>query len=214
MEDRETGKMNKKQYAFYYDSSRCSGCKTCQVACKDKNNLDSGILWRRVYEVNFGEWTKRGNAWLCSVKAYNMSISCNHCEDPICVKSCPTKAMYKGEDGIVLIDEKRCIGCRYCEWACPYGAPQYNKSKGIMSKCTLCFDYIEEGKLPVCVSSCPMRALDFGEQNEIREKYGADCEVYPLPQAEITKPSITITPHKDAATTGSKDAYINNKEEV
>jgi Fe-S-cluster-containing dehydrogenase component len=122
--------------------------------------------------------------------------------------------MYKREDGIVLIDEKRCIGCRYCEWACPYGAPQYNKSKGIMSKCTLCYDYIEEGILPVCVSSCPMRALDFGDQNEIREKYGTDCEVYPLPNAGLTKPSITITPHKDATATGSKDAYINNKEEV
>lgn len=204
----------KKQYAFYYDSSRCSGCKTCQVACKDKHNLEVGVLWRRVYEVTSGEWVKSGNAWINDVHAYNMSVSCNHCEDPICVKNCPTTAMHKRKDGIVLVDEKKCIGCRYCEWACPYGAPQYDEKKGVMSKCSFCSDYLEDGKPPACVSACPMRVLDFGELSDLQKKYGKHNDVYPLPSSDITKPSVVINPHKDASSSGSDIAKVNNKEEV
>lgn len=206
--------MMKKQYAFYYDSSRCSGCKTCQVACKDKNNLEVGMLWRRVYEVNSGEWTKCGNAWVNNIRAYNISLSCNHCEDPICVKNCPTRAMHKRKDGIVLIYDTKCIGCRYCEWACPYGAPRYDEAKGVMSKCTFCEDYIDEGKTPACVAACPMRVLDFGELKELRKKYGSENEIFPLAVSVITNPSIVIKPHKDAFKAESDAAMINNKEEV
>lgn len=204
----------KKQFAFYYDSSRCSGCKTCQVACKDKHNLPVGILWRRVYEINSGDWTKQGNAWTNNVKAYNISLSCNHCEDPICVKNCPTGAMNKRKDGIVLIDAKRCIGCKYCQWSCPYGAPQYNEVEGVMSKCTFCLDYITERKPPACVSACPMRAIDFGNLEEIQKKYGLRNDIYPMPMANITRPAVVITPHKDAVSSGTNTAIINNKEEV
>ena len=204
----------KNQYTFFYDSSRCSGCKACQIACKDKHNLEVGNLWRRVYEVNSGNWIKQGNAWTHNIQAYNMSLSCNHCEDPICVKVCPTTAMHKRENGIVLVDENKCIGCRYCEWACPYGAPQYNIIKGIMSKCSFCEDYLEEGKPPACVAACSMRVLDFGDQKEIREKYGIENEFYPLPKSGITKPAITITPHKDAMNTDDASAIVNNWEEL
>ncbi|MGE5679304.1 MAG: DMSO/selenate family reductase complex B subunit [Bacillota bacterium] len=204
----------KKQYAFFYDSSNCSGCKACQAACKDKNNLEVGVLWRRVYEVNSGGWTKRGDAWINEVKAYNISVSCNHCEDPLCVKNCPTNAMHKRKDGVVLVDEKKCIGCRYCEWACPYGAPQYDEKIGVMSKCTMCEDYIEEEKSPACVAACPMRALDFGEKKEIQKKYGTESEFYPLPSSDMTKPSVVIKAHKDASSTDDSNAWINNKEEV
>ena len=148
----------KKQFAFYFDSASCSGCKTCQAACKDKYNLEVGILWRRIYEITGGDWKKEGHAWRPNLFAYNVSISCNHCEDAICIKNCPTAAMHKRKDGIVHVDESKCIGCRYCEWACPFGAPQYDAERGVMSKCTLCSDYLEEDKLPVCVSACPMRA--------------------------------------------------------
>ena len=85
-----------KQYAFYINSSACSGCKTCQVACKDKHDLDVGILWRRVYEVSGGDWIQDGDAWTPNVFAYYVSISCNQCEEPICVSSCPTKALACG----------------------------------------------------------------------------------------------------------------------
>ena len=72
-----------KQYAFYFDSAKCSGCKTCQIACKDKNNLGLGILWRRVYEVSKGEWKDSSGAWSQNIMTYNLSLACNHCEDPI-----------------------------------------------------------------------------------------------------------------------------------
>ena len=114
------------QYGFHMNSSACAGCKTCQVACKDKHDLDLGIRWRRVYEVSGGDWVQDGPAWLPNVFAYNLSISCNHCKNPVCVSVCPTQAMHKRKDGIVAIDQDKCIGCRYCEWACPYGAPQYD----------------------------------------------------------------------------------------
>ncbi len=204
----------KKQYAFYVDTRHCSGCKTCQAACIDKNNLNRGVLWRRVYEINEGDWIQKGNAWIHKISAYNVSISCNHCDDPLCVKNCPTTAMHKDKNGIVSVDENKCIGCRYCEWSCPYGAPKYDESKGVMSKCNLCADFLEEGKSPACVAACPMRVLDFGELNELQKKYGIVNEIYPLPVSGITNPSIVITPHKDAMESKSRNAIINNREEV
>jgi anaerobic dimethyl sulfoxide reductase subunit B (iron-sulfur subunit) len=184
------------------------------VACKDKNNLELGVRWRRVYEVGSGGWTKKGDAWIHDVKAYNMSISCNHCERPICVDVCPTKAMAKNKAGIVLVDEKRCIGCKYCSWACPYGAPQYDQTRGVMGKCDFCIDYVEDGRNPSCVDSCPMRALDFGELSEMKKKYGEGNEFFPLPQAKYTEPALVITPHKDASDANDSSAEIQNKEEV
>jgi len=147
------------------------------------------------------------------VHAYNISMACNHCEDPICVKTCPTKAMYKRKDGIVLVDENKCIGCRYCEWACPYGSLQYDSDKGVMTKCTLCYDYIDEGKNPSCVDACPMRVLEFGELKELKKKYGDVAEIYPLPKKEITKPAIVINLHKDSLKFSVKMSVVN-KEEV
>lgn len=204
----------KKQYAFYFDSTGCSGCKACQAACKDKNNLEAGVLWRRVYEVTGGEWEREGNAWKPNIFAYNISMSCNHCENAICVKSCPTKAMHKVKNGLVLVDESKCIGCRYCEWACPYGAPQYDEIKGVMSKCNFCYDFIEDDKNPACVSACPMRTLEFGELSELKKKYGDKEKIFPLPEFGETKPSVIINPHPKAAECGSLAAIINNKEEV
>ena len=187
-----------KRLAFYFDSSSCSGCKTCQMACKDKNDLGPGQVWRRVYEVSGGGWTKQGPTWRQDVFAYNLSMSCNHCENPICVKNCPTKALHKREDGIVQIDQKLCIGCKYCAWVCPYGAPQFDPAKGVMGKCDFCADYIDEGKNPSCVDACPMRALDFGDYAELLLKYGPCDHIYPLPDASITEPSACIKAHPNA----------------
>lgn len=204
----------KKQYAFYFDSSNCSGCKTCQAACIDKNNLERGVLWRRVYEINDGEWIKKGNAWIHNISAYNVSMSCNHCDNPVCVKNCPTTAMHKTKDGIVAVDENKCIGCRYCEWSCPYGAPKYDESKGVMSKCNFCIDFLEEGKSPACVAACPMRVLDFGEVKELQKKYNVNKTIYPLPDENITEPNFILNPHRDARERRSLKAVINNREEV
>ncbi len=204
------------QLGFYIDTSSCSGCKTCQVACKDKNNLSQGILWRRVYEVSGGSWEQKSEGgWKPNVSTYNLSISCNHCEDPGCVKACPTKALEKNpENGLVTIDPDKCVGCRYCEWACPYGALQFDRDSGIMTKCDFCIDYLEVGNPPSCVASCPMRALDFGELSELRKKHGDLSKVYPIPDPKITKPALVIKPHPESLTAESNKAIIANVEEV
>ena len=203
-----------RQYAFYFDSSACSGCKACQAACKDKHNLPVGLLWRRVYEVAGGAWTRRGAAWVSTVFAYNVSLACNHCERPICVEVCPARAYTKRSDGIVVLDEEKCIGCRYCSWACPYGAPQYDEQAGHMTKCDLCADNLDAGLPPACVAACPLRALDFGERAELEARYGTVHIVYPLPDADLTQPALVMTPHQDAARAAHEPAWIGNREEV
>ena len=185
-----------KQWAFYFDSSTCSGCKTCQIACKDKHDLPVGIRWRNVYEVAGGDWEQKDGNWISTIRSYHISMACNHCKDPICMKQCPNNAIYKTEEGLVLIDEDRCMGCKYCQWACPYGALHLNPSTGKMTKCTMCADYIAEGKQPSCVAACPMRVLEFGDYEELKQKYGNESEIYPLPSAHYTKPSVIIKPHQ------------------
>lgn len=190
------------QLAFFFDSNSCSGCKTCQIACKDKNDLPLGVLWRRVYEVTGGDWVPCGKVWQQHITAYNLSMSCNHCQEPVCLKNCPTGAISKRDDGIVEIDPNRCVGCKYCQWVCPYGAPQFNPEKGVMTKCNLCADYVSQGKNPSCVDACPMRALDFGEYNELVEKYGDRGDIFPLPDRGLTQPSILVNPHRAQGKTG------------
>jgi anaerobic dimethyl sulfoxide reductase subunit B (iron-sulfur subunit) len=131
-----------------------------------------------------------------------------HCQNPLCVEVCPAGGITKREDGIVLIDQEACIGCRYCEWACPYGAPQFDEEVGVMTKCTLCSDLLDKGQNPACVDACVMRALDFGELDELRAKYGDVDAIEPLPRANITNPSIVITPHRDAEMSGSGTGRI------
>ncbi len=108
-----------------------------------------------------------------------------HCQDPVCVNVCPTTAMSKDENGIVSVDADKCIGCRYCEWACPYGAPQFNEAAGVMTKCNMCQDLVAEGGNPACVDACPMRALEFGDIEELQAKYGTLDGIAPLPSGEI-----------------------------
>ncbi len=202
------------QLAFHFDASACSGCKTCQVACKDKHNSPMGVRWRRVYEVCGGEWTKQGAAWVPDLKAYHISMACNHCQEPICLDACPNKAIIKNEQGVVLINYDRCMGCRYCEWTCPYGALQFDQQQKVMTKCNFCADYLEEGKAPSCVSACPMRVLGFGELEELQKLHGVNNEDFPLPKEHYTKPALIITSHNDAGEIANILLTIANKEEV
>ena len=206
--------MANKQMAFHVDLSACIGCKACQMACKDKNDLEVGRMFRRVYAVEGGEWTQNGPAWQSNVFAYYVPLACNHCQKPICVEVCPTQAMTKREDGVVLIDAEKCIGCRYCEWACPYGAPQFSEALGKMTKCNFCVDLIDNGEAPACVGACPMRAIDFGTLDELRAKHGTVVEVFPLPSAEVTEPSVVFTLHDAALRAQPDSARIANLEEV
>ena len=221
-------------YAFTFDASACSGCKACQVACKDKNNLPVGVLWRRVYEVSGGEWVNVGarssrpgaeetrpyDVWENTVFAYNLSLACNHCVHPKCAGVCPTDAYVVREDGIVYIDQSKCMGCGYCSWACPYAAPQYNPQAGHMTKCDFCYDNLDIGLPPTCVAACPMRVLDF---KEIREQgvdssvlglwqISADEHPYPLPAFSHTEPHLAIQAH--AGMLNDLEKKVTNQEEV
>jgi anaerobic dimethyl sulfoxide reductase subunit B (iron-sulfur subunit) len=113
----------------------------------------------------------------------------------------------------VLIDKEKCIGCRYCEWACPYGAPQFNEELGYMTKCDFCRDLQAKGENPVCVDACPMRALEVGELSELRAKYGTVNAIEPLPPAALTSPSLVVTPHKHAQASGQGTGHILSLEE-
>lgn len=187
------------QLGFFIDSSKCTGCKACAAACKDKNNLPVGRNFRQVREFAGGTWKKDANgAFRQDVFAYYISSSCNHCADPACVKVCPTKAHFKRDsDGLVMIDSAKCIGCGMCAAACPYDAPQLDKEARKMTKCNACADRLEQGLNPSCVEACPQRALEFGDINELKKRHGSLAGIAPLPEPK-TKPSICIKPARDA----------------
>jgi anaerobic dimethyl sulfoxide reductase subunit B (iron-sulfur subunit) len=207
-------------YIFIFDASACSGCKTCQEACKDKNGLPVGVLWRRVIEVSGGKWQSAGSAWENSVFAYNLTLACNHCRHPKCAGVCPTDAYTVRPDGIVLLDSSRCMGCGYCAWACPYGAPQYDGEQGIMTKCNFCYDNLDAGLPPTCVAACPLRVLDYGTIEELRNiKEGRNLwqlpaieHPFPLPKYSRTEPRLVIKPHPGMKSTLEKK--VSNWEEI
>ena len=204
-----------KQPAFFLNIQTCTGCKTCVIACKDKQNLPQGVRWRRVVEFSGGEWTRKKNgAFNQNVFAYYISVSCNHCQDPICVEVCPTKAMNQDDHGIVCVNPDLCVGCRYCEWACPYSAPQFDQTQGRMTKCDFCREELEHGQNPACVAGCPTRALQFGEYDELAAKHGIGMRIPPLPPSEVTTPNFVLEPHRKTTPDQSQNGFISNPEEV
>ena len=175
-----------KKLGLVIDLDICVGCHACAVACKEWNDggdfgplpdsdpygaEPSGVWFNRVHTF---EVQGTGNGARGTEKNTDMTVhfprSCLHCETPDCVTVCPTGASYKrAEDGIVLVDEDKCIGCKLCSWACPYGAREYSQVRGVMQKCTLCVDRIynetfdEIDRQPACVMACPTRARHFGD---------------------------------------------------
>lgn len=182
------------QLGFYFDQTACIGCKTCQIACRDKNELyNVGEIIRRVETTEVGTFPQ--------VRYFSLSDSCNHCEMPMCMANCSTGAISKDEEtGVVVIDESMCIGCKSCVEACPYGEPVYLEQLGIVRKCDSCITLREKGEKPACVAACPMRALDFGDLEELSAKYGTDLvsDVTGLPDSSQTNPSLLIKAHEMA----------------
>jgi len=162
------------------DLDVCVGCHACAVACKEWNASGttapltdyqpygaepSGVWFNRIRHYEVGVYPNN--------KTINFPMSCMHCEDAACVTVCPTGASYKrAEDGIVLVDQDKCMGCNYCSWACPYGARELDRESGTMKKCTLCVDRIYDQNLPVeerqpaCVLTCPAHARMFGDLDD------------------------------------------------
>lgn len=201
-----------RKLGFRVDLKSCIGCKACQVACKDKHQLAEGILWRRVVEVAGGAWTRPGETWQDDTYSYFVSVACMHCEQPICAEVCPTRAMSRdSKNGIVAIDADRCIGCRYCEWVCPYAAPQYDPVARVMTKCDLCRDELAAGRPPACVAACPMRVI---EVVDFAKEPGTNRAPFPLPPAHLTEPSTDLPPHRDVERAQGDGPRIANEEEI
>lgn len=187
---------------FYFNAKMCIGCRTCQIACKDRNGFEAGMIYRRVRSFETGVYPE--------ARLYHYSGSCNHCEKAKCVEACPTGAMHYADDKTVQLDKNKCVGCGYCEWNCPYGVPQLNHDIGIAGKCDSCKSLRDAGKNPVCVDSCPMRCLDFGDLDQLKAKYGEDVvnEIPVLPSAAVTRPSILISPKNCALLSNFKEIKI------
>ena len=190
--------------AFYFDMTSCIGCKTCQIACKDKleTEYNQGIFYRKVTSWETGAYPTPGR--------FSYSGSCNHCENPACTRVCPTGAMYKAEDGTVQHDDSICDGCQMCVLACPYKVPQYVAALNVVHKCDACRDLTAKGKNPACVDACVMRCLDFGEKDDLIAKYGPDlvCDLAILPSSEMTSPNVLIKAKENALDGEPKEMLV------
>lgn len=196
------------QFGFYFDQTRCIGCNACTVACKDYNQVNPGIVrWRK--QENY----ENGNSVF-----ENLTMSCNHCEDPACIRACGFGAIKKRANGIVYVDRDACQGLQGCIRACPFAAthiadddqePNKKSSWAIdhpMQKCKFCWERVETGGAPVCVAACPTRALDYGDINVIQAKYPDAVRLnkadFPYAYANLesavdTKPSFFIRKRKN-----------------
>ena len=186
------------QLGFIHNNLDCLGCRACEIACKDKNGLAPGPRFRRVMYIEGGSFP--------DVFAYKVNMSCNHCAEPACLPTCPTGAIWKRADnGVVDIDSSLCIGCRRCEAACPYGAPQFDPVENVVKKCNMCIDELKVGRKPYCVSACMMRVLDIGPIDQLRAGTFPTKAMVPsdkpvgqvrnMANPELTKPSIVFIAH-------------------
>lgn len=171
---------HKKQLALVIDLNVCVGCHACVTSCKEWNTSGSAgpLTDLNAYSANpSGTFFNRVQTYEAGIFPNTQTVhfpkSCLHCEEPPCVPVCPTGASYKREeDGIVLVDYDKCIGCSYCSWACPYGARELDQERQVMTKCTLCVDRIysetlpESERMPACVLACPTSARIFGDVHD------------------------------------------------
>jgi molybdopterin-containing oxidoreductase family iron-sulfur binding subunit len=200
-----------KKWGMVIDQNRCIGCWTCSLGCKQINNEPLGFFWNRILTAAPGDTTGESSSAVASPASDNIDVphgsfpnvemaylpvACQHCTDAPCVKVCPVGATFRRDDGTVLVDYERCIGCRYCMAACPYGIRVFNwgdpeyapdfvigygrdyrtedgrlvftpeRPRGVVEKCTLCVERIDVGEEPFCVEVCPVGARIFGDLND------------------------------------------------
>jgi Fe-S-cluster-containing dehydrogenase component len=188
------GDASGRRWAMVIDTAAClkeKGCASCTQACHRAHNVPSipdprhevKWIWRERFEHAFPD---QGSGHVPeALTSQPVLVFCNHCENPACARVCPTEATWRRPDGIVMMDWHRCIGCRYCVAACPYGSRSFNfvdprphlakvdpsyptRTKGVVEKCTFCDERLARGQLPACVEACPEKALVFGDLNDPR----------------------------------------------
>jgi anaerobic dimethyl sulfoxide reductase subunit B (iron-sulfur subunit) len=179
------------QMGIYFDQTRCTGCYTCAVACKDWHDIEAGPINRmRITPHEKGEFPNLFAAYL--------AVACCHCESPPCETVCPADAITKRKaDGIVIVDKEKCIGDEACPAAClkacPWDAPQFDSQRGAkMDKCDLCRDRLDSGQQTICVEACPMYALDIAPLQELRQKYGNEVTATGFRYRKKFKPSVVF----------------------
>jgi anaerobic dimethyl sulfoxide reductase subunit B (iron-sulfur subunit) len=170
---------------FAINTEDCFGCKTCQVACANEHLLNTGVYLRRVRKIDMGE-SGGGTAFV--------SMSCNHCDEPKCVEVCPVGAYEKKDDGAVIQDHEKCIGCQSCIKACPFHAPCFDESEGATYKCDTCIDRRNAGLLPRCVVSCPGANIAFGDVDDVA---GAYTDAVSIKDQAPTSPNLYAKLDKD-----------------
>ena len=172
------------KYALLIDKSRCTGCSACSIACGQHNQLGLKVNYNRLEFVEKGSYP--------NVRMEVVPVQCMHCDVPPCGLVCPTQATYKREDGLVLVDANKCIGCYYCMTACPYDARNVNED-GIPEKCRWCIEYLSEGEQPPCSSTCMNEVRLFGDiedpNSELNKKL-ATVDTYQLIPEKGTQPRI------------------------
>lgn len=199
------------RYGMVIDLKRCVGCNSCTIACRMEHGTPAGILYHKVKKYEIGKYP--------SAKLRFLPMPCMHCQKPACIKVCPTGATYQREDGLVMIDNGKCMGCRYCIIACPYDSRRFlarfdnyyggdsptpyekvkqkNFTRGTVVKCNFCIQRLEIGRLPACVERCPAQARYFGDlhdpQSEV-SKLIADFNGSPLHEEFGTNPSVYYLP--------------------
>ena len=160
-------------YAIVTDLNRCVGCLACSVACKAVNDVDAGNFWNKTLRIGPNKKTDSYDA--IDMDMYYLTVQCQHCKDPECVKVCPTEASHIAEDGTVQIDKSKCIGCQFCAMSCPYGVRYLNQEERVVEKCTLCEQKTAQGELPQCVSQCTGIARYFGDLDEGIDGFRGAC---------------------------------------
>lgn len=188
------------QYRFGFSMGACIGCHSCEVACAEQNGLPAGTVWRRVGEVEGGDYP--------NTRRMNLSMACNHCLDPACLTGCPTNAYEKLDNGIVAHHADECIGCQYCTWNCPYSVPAFQPDRRIVTKCDMCQPRLEEGHAPACVDACPTHAITVEKVDTAAwraEHEAADAPHLPAAGLTISTTRIELPEDVPAGTIAASD---------
>ncbi|MDD4860320.1 MAG: 4Fe-4S dicluster domain-containing protein [Dehalococcoidales bacterium] len=178
------------RYGLIFDLERCIGCRACTVACKVENNIEHGS-WMQVQMAD-GQKVDTAKGKFPDVKLNYLPTTCMHCQKPACVDACPVGAIFKRNDGVVILDSTQCTGCEACLSACPYGVITFNEKDNVASKCNLCAHRIDQGLQPFCVQCCEGQAMQFADLSNIGSEVSKSISRrggYNLKPEEMTEPT-------------------------